>query len=76
MYVLPLRQQVENYQPCLVRLSWLSIILQSERSLVRSPDKAQAWVGGLALVGACARGSQSMFPSLSFSLPSPLSKNK
>ena len=49
-------------------LSWLSLVPQSERSLVQFPVRAHAYIAEL-------RGNWSMFLSLSFSLPFPLSKN-
>ena len=42
-----------------------------------SQARAQAWVVGQVPSGWCVRGNHTlMFLSLSFSLPSPLSKNK
>ena len=65
--------------------SGLSAGLQTIKSLVQFPVREQAWVAGQV----SSRGGQKatdgdfspslnrlMFPSLSFSLPSPLSKNK
>ena len=61
-------------------LSWLGIILQGKGSLVRFPVTAQAWVVGWVLDwGECEATDQcfsltSVFPSLSFFLPSSVSK--
>ena len=61
----------------LVWLSGLSASLQTTGSLVRCPVRAHAWVAGQVPSKGCARGNNTlMFFSLSFSLPSPLSKNK
>ena len=61
----------------LVWLSELSTGLQTRGSLVRFPVRTQAWVAGQVLIRGRAKGNHTlMFLSLSFSLPSPLSKNK
>ena len=56
-------------------LSWLGVVLQSERSLVNSwsghMPRLQVW----SPVGACTRGNWSMFVSLSPSLPLSLKVN-
>ena len=64
--------------PWLVWLSGLGAGLQTKRSLVRFPVRAHAWVvNQVPSRGHDARGNHTlMFLSLSFSLPSPLSKNK
>ena len=54
----------------------LGVFPQSERSRVRFLVRAHAWVEGLVPVRAHTTGSQSMFLSILFSLPFPLSKNK
>ena len=63
--------------PWLVWLSGLSASLWTERSLVRFPVRAHAWVAGQVREATnwCISCTL-MFLSLSFSLPSPLSKNK
>ena len=43
-------------QPWLAWLSWVDIIQQSERSLVRFPVRARAWVAGWSLCGVHLRG--------------------
>ena len=61
----------------LVWLSGLSASQQTKGSLVQFPVGAHAWVVGQVPGGGCRRGNHTlMFLSLSFSLPSPLSKNK
>ena len=61
----------------LVWLSGLSTSLRTKGSLVRFPVRECAWVAGQVPSRACARGNHTlMFLTLSFSLPSPLSKNK
>ena len=58
-------------------LSGLSIRLWSRGSLVQFPVRAHAWVAGQVPSRGCSRGNHILiFLSLSFSLPSPLSKNK
>ena len=63
-------------------LSGLSARLQTKGSLVRFPVRAHAWVvGQVSSVCVCGggvlrRNHTLMFLSLSFSFPSPLSKNK
>ena len=61
----------------LVWLSGLSTGVQTKGSLVRFPVRAHAWVAGQVCSRGHARGNHTlMFLSLSFSLPSPVSKNK
>ena len=60
----------------LVWLSGLSGGLQAKGSPVRFPFRTHAWVEGQVPSGGCARQPHMMFLSLSFSFPSPLSKNK
>ena len=62
--------------PWLVWLSGLDIVLETERSLVWVPVRTQACVVGRVPSWGCVRGNQLMFLSLSFFLPSPLSKSK
>ena len=62
--------------PRLVCPSGLSADLWTERSLVRFPVRAHAWAVGQVPSWGRARSNWSMFLSLSFSLPSPFSKNK
>ena len=63
--------------PWLVWLSGLSTGLRSKRSLVQFPVRAHAWGAGQVPDRGNMRGNHTlMFLSLSFSLPSPLSKNK
>ena len=63
--------------PWLVRLSGLSAGLRTKGSLVRFPVRAHAWVVGQVPSSGCVRSNHTlMFLSLSFSFPSPLSKNK
>ena len=63
--------------PGLVWLSGLSTSLRAEGLLVQFPIGAHACVMGQVPIGGCTRGSHTpVFLSLSFSLPSPLSKNK
>ena len=63
--------------PWLLWLSGLSVGLRTKGSPVRFPVRAHAWVMGRVLSGGHVRGNHTlMFLSLSFSLPSPLSKNK
>ena len=63
--------------PRWLQLSGLSAGLQTERSQVQFLVRAHAWVVGQVPCGWCARGNHTvMLLSLSFSLPSPLSKNK
>ena len=61
-------------------LRWLSMLLPSEKSLVWFLVRAHAWVAGSIPGGQEATGRcfllTSVFLSLSFSIPSPLSKNK
>ena len=58
-------------------LSGLSAGLKTKQSLVQFPVWAHAWVAGQVPSRGCVRGNHTlMFLSLSFSLPSPLSKNK
>ena len=63
--------------PWLVWLSGLSAGLQSKGLPAQFPVRAHAWAGGQVPKRGRARGNHTlMFLSLSFSLPSPLSKNK
>ena len=67
--------------PWLMRLSGLSAGLWTKGSLVQFPVGAHAWVVGQSWGGAEGRGGGRVRGSctlmfLSFSLPSPLSKNK
>ena len=58
-------------------LNGLSAGLQTKGSLVQFPIRAHAWVAGWVPGGRHVRDNHTLtFPSLSFSLPSPLSKNK
>ena len=61
----------------LVWLSGLSIDLQTKGLGVQFPVRAHAWVEGQVPSRGCTRSNHTlMFLSLSFSLPSSLSKNK
>ena len=62
--------------PWLVWLHGLSAGLRTERLLVQFPVKAHAWVSGKVPSHRHVRGDLLMFLSLSFSIPSPISKNK
>ena len=63
--------------PWLVWLSGLSAELRTKGTLVQFPVRAHAWVAGQVPSRGYVRGNHTlMFLSLSFSLPSPLSKNK
>ena len=65
------------YQRWLVWLSGLSAGLWTKGLQVRFRVRAHAWVVGQAPRRGCERGNYTlMFLSRSFSLPSPLSKNK
>ena len=56
---------------------WMSTGLQTKGSPVRVPVRAHAWVAGQVSNRGHTRGNHTlMFLSLSFSFPSPLSKNK
>ena len=57
-------------------LSGLGILMQTKRLLVQFLVRAYAWVVGQVPDWGLARDYQSMFLSVTFSLPSPLSKNK
>ena len=58
-------------------LSGLSASLQPKGSLVQFPVRPHAWVAGQVPSGELMRGNHTlMIPALSFSCPSPLSKNK
>ena len=64
-------------EPWLVWLSGWSTRLRTKGSLVRFPGRAHAGFVGQVPSGGRVRGNYTlMFLSLSFSLPSPLSKNK
>ena len=66
----------------LLWFSGLSVLPQTKRSPVQFLVRAHAWVVGSVLVGGVQEATNLcfsctlMFLSLSFSLPSPLSKNK
>ena len=63
--------------PWLVWLSGLSAGLRTKRLLVRFPVRAHAWVVGQIPSRGYSRSNHTlMLPSFSFSLPSPLFKNK
>ena len=63
--------------PWLMGLSGPSASLRIKGSPVRFPVRTQAWVSGPVPSRRHMRGNHTwMFLSLSFSLPSPLSKNK
>ena len=70
--------QSEQDEPLLVWLSGLSASLQTKEAPVWLPVRAHAWVAGhVPCCGEGVRGNHTlMFLSLTFSLPSPLSKNK
>ena len=60
-----------------LKISGLNASLQTKGSLVQFPVMAHAWVVGQVFSRGHARGNHTlMFLSFSFSLPSPLSKNK
>ena len=62
---------------CLVWLCGLSTRLRSKGSLVRFPVRAYAWIAVQVPSWGCWRGNHILiFLSLSFSLLSPLSKNR
>ena len=65
-----------DIQPWLVWLSGLSAGLQTKGSMVQFPVRAHAWVIGQVLNRGHERGNHTDVSLLSFSLPSPLSKNK
>ena len=60
----------------LVWLSTLSASLQTKRSPVQLPVRAHAWVVGVREATYGCISLTSMFLCLSFSLPSPLSRNE
>ena len=63
--------------PWLVWLSVLSTSLQTKGPQDRFPVRVHAWVAGEVPKRGHMRGNHTlMFLSLSFSLPSPLSKNE
>ena len=69
--------KMNNNWPWLVWLSGLSAGLRTKGSPVRFPVGAHAWVAVQVPSGGHVRGNRTlMFLSLSFSLPSSLSKNK
>ena len=70
--------KIKIFLPWLVWLSGLSVVgLQTKESQVQFPVRTHAWAAGQVPSGECARGNHTlMFPSLSFSFPSTLSKNK
>ena len=56
---------------------WIERGLQIKGLLVQFPVRARAWVSGQFPSWGCVRGNRTlMLLSLSFSFPSPLSKNK
>ena len=56
---------------------WIECWPANQRALVQFPVRAHAWVAGQVSSWGRMRGNYTlMFLSLSFSLPSPLSKNK
>ena len=56
---------------------WLEHRLRTKGSPVRFPVRARTWAAGQVSRGGHVRGNHTLlFLSLSFSLPSPLSKNK
>ena len=55
---------------------WIERGLRTKGSLVQFPVGSHAWIAGQVPSGGHVRGNHTlMFLSLSFSLPSPLSKN-
>ena len=62
--------------PWLVWLSGLSTKLRTKGSPVLFPVRAQAWVAGQVPSRGRARSNHTWMFLPSFSLPSPLSKNK
>ena len=67
----------KKFTSWLVWLNGLSADLWTKGSPVRFPVRAHVWVAGHVPSRGCARGNHTlMFLSLSFSLLSPLSKNK
>ena len=72
----PFSLKLQNILPWLVWLSGFSDGLQIKGLLVWFPVTVHAWVAGQVPSRGHARGNHTlMFLSLSFSLPSPLSKN-
>ena len=56
---------------------WIECQTANQRVQVQFPVRAPAWVAGQVPSRGCMRGNHTlMFLSLSFSLPSPSSKNK
>ena len=56
---------------------WIECQPANPRVASSIPSQAHAWVAGQVPIWGCARGDHTlMFPSLSFSFPSPLSKDK
>ena len=69
--------KIFSLRPWLVWLSGLSASLRTKGSPVGFPVRAHAWLAGQVPSRGSTRGNHTlMFLSLSFSLPSPLSKNK
>ena len=62
-------------KPWLVWLSGLSVGLRTKGLSVRFPVRAHAWVADQVPSRGCMKGKHTLM-FLSFSLPSPLSKNK
>ena len=68
---------LKKIQLWLVSLSGWSATLQTEKLLVQFLVRTHAWVAGQVPSWGRVRGNHTlMFLSLSFSFPSPLSKNK
>ena len=77
MLSLPQQSHKNWFLPWLLWLSELSAHLQTKGSLVQFPIRARAWVVGQVPSRGRVRGNHTLtFLSLSFSLTSPLSKNK
>ena len=67
----------EYIKPWLLWLSGLSAGLRTKGSQVHFPVRAQVWVSGQVPSKGWVRSNNTLvFLSLSFSIPSPLSKNK
>ena len=73
----PLYSFNKELEPWLVWIGGLSAGLKTKGSLVRCPFRAHTWVPGWVPSRGHSRGNHTLMSfSLSFSLPSPLSKNK
>ena len=69
-------KSVEGDKKGLSSPCWYSTSLQTKGSLVQVPLGAHGWVVGQVSIRRCVKGNHTlMFLSLSFSHPSPLSKN-